>query len=845
VSRFREPLVLPVCAFATGITAAHLGSVEPSHLPYALGLSLLVWMVGAIRRYKTTLLSALAAFAVAGALWYEVRRPGPPPELDAGAGETVLLSGCIVDAPQNEHVLQRFTLELEPGARVRVTLAIRDNEEPLPLQYGRMAEVEAKVRTPRNFRNPGSFDYAGYLAQRQIFWLASARGTASVQLGESTCGSAIGRLLGSIRSWALRRLEATYGEDPSTTALLAALLIGDDARVQKGWTEAFRITGTYHALVISGLHITVVAGVLFAMLRLAATPLVPALLISAGAAWLYAGVANWEAPAVRSAAGFSLFLLARLFYRRGRLLNVVAATALVFLIVDPASLFSPSFQLSFLAVAGVAALAVPAWEATLAPYRSALHGLANAAQDLRHSPGPAQFRIELRLLSETLALALRMPLAVSVRFHAAIMDAVFYILELGMVTLLVQLALAVPSISYFHRLPITGILANLIVPVALTVAVPFGLLGLLTDLPAFSYPARLLLVLSRHVADVFASWEPLWRIPSPPLLWSMCFCFTLVLLAVAFRKRQKVQVITMMSLAAGALLVAQPFNPPAAQGSLSVSTLDVGQGDSIFVTLPDGRLMLVDGGGLPVFNPKAPPQLDIGEDVVSPYLWHLGLRRLNIVALSHLHDDHARGMPAILRNFRPQELWVGAAPESDTWNEIRMQASQVGTRIRFLRAGDRVAFGAATVHVLAPSREYTPGVKPHNDDSLVLHLNMGRHNFLLTGDLEQSGEVLLASAAVIPDIDVLKVGHHGSKTSTTDELLDAARPRFALISSGAGNLYGHPNPAVLARLWHLGTHIYRTDLQGMVSVTSNGRHLRISTAKELESSQPAVFSKLP
>jgi competence protein ComEC len=304
---------------------------------------------------------------------------------------------------------------------------------------------------------------------------------------------------------------------------------------------------------------------------------------------------------------------------------------------------------------------------------------------------------------------------------------------------------------------------------------------------------------------------------------------TLALLGMALRRGRRVKEAAALCAAGGLLLIWQPFSYSPEGGVLAVTTLDVGQGDSLFIELPDGKNMLLDGGGLPNFNPKAPPRLDMGEDVVSPYLWHQGVRRLDIVAVSHLHDDHARGLPAILRNFRPAELWAGGVPDGPSWQGIRGEAERLGTKIRFLRAGDMARFGEASFAVLAPARDYVPREKPHNDDSLVLHLRFGRHDFLLTGDLERRGELALASAEAIPDVDVLKVAHHGSKTSTTDALLDAARPRFALISAGAGNLYGHPNPVVLDRLWQLGTRTYRTDEHGMVRITTNGRHLRIST----------------
>jgi competence protein ComEC len=261
------------------------------------------------------------------------------------------------------------------------------------------------------------------------------------------------------------------------------------------------------------------------------------------------------------------------------------------------------------------------------------------------------------------------------------------------------------------------------------------------------------------------------------------------------------------------------------RGALEITAIDVGQGDSILVVFPDGRRMLVDGGGIPSFSGQAQARLDIGEDVVAPYLWDRSFRSLDVVALSHAHEDHIGGLPALVSDFRPRELWTGATPESGSWREVRQRAAAAGTIVRPLTGPARFAYGGAEVEVLAPAAEYTPGAVPKNNDSLVFTVHFGRHSFLLAGDIERQVERTLQPGRA----DVLKVAHHGSRTSSTEEFLDAVSPAFAIVSAGLDNSYGHPNPDVLDRLERHRAVVLRTDLDGMITVRSDGRRLSVRT----------------
>jgi competence protein ComEC len=269
-----------------------------------------------------------------------------------------------------------------------------------------------------------------------------------------------------------------------------------------------------------------------------------------------------------------------------------------------------------------------------------------------------------------------------------------------------------------------------------------------------------------------------------------------------------------------------PSAPVVHSGQLEVTAIDVGQGDSLLVAGPAGRTMVIDAGGptgaaANAENAAGSSAFDIGEEVVSPYLWSRQMRRIDVLVLTHAHSDHMGGMPAVLRNFRPRELWVAVDPDSERYRELLAAAWSLGVRVRHLRAGDHIDWGSVGVDVLAPARTYANAGPPVNDDSLVLHLQFGKASALLEGDAQAASEEAMVararpgdpSARIGPDT-LLKVGHHGSRTSTTPEFLALAAPEDAVISVGANNTFGHPRAEVLDRLVHAHARVYRTDRDG-------------------------------
>ncbi len=826
----KNPLLAPLLALASGILLARFVPFRLSDfvwtLPLLSGLACLAW-----KRSSRTLPVCLSlVFLFCGALLAVLHRPGRPPEIDAGARETVVLEGCVVSPSAFSEGRDQFVLELAPKARVRVTLSVRGLQKAPDLRYGQIVELEARVRRIRNFQNPGEFDYEAFSARSDIYWTAAATGAGAVVIKTGRCGSRFLAAVFALRTAALRRIERLYAGNAYATGMMEATLIGESSRMERVWTDRFRRTGTYHMLVIDGLHITILAAFLLFLLRLCFLPEIGALAITASAAWIYALVSGWNAPAIRAAGGFTLYVAARYFYRRGRLLNLLSAVAIVYLIYDPGQLFEAGFQLSFLCVAAIALLAIPLLESTSMLYTRGLTGITQASRVPRLPPRAAQFRLELRLLAETAACYIPLPKAWWEIAFAFATRVLFYAFELAVISAAIQIGLALPMAIYFHRISLSGVSANILVVPLLALVVPLGFLAMFT---MWHLPAAIaggLLRAGERIAEWHTHLEPDWRVLAPPLWLAILFTGSLLLLAVAMRRSLRWSCAALAAvLTLFALIFWHPFQPAVQRGELELTAIDVGQGDSLLICFPDSKLMLIDGGGVLSFGPRLASRLDIGEDVVSPYLWSRSIRKIDVVALTHAHDDHAAGLPAIIENFHPAQLWTGATPASPAWSAVRDKARAENVEIIPLLSGRSFAFGGARVDVISPPADYVPAASPMNNDSLGLRITYRQRSLLLTGDMEKPMERRALVDAQPLRADILKVGHHGSNTSSIDPFLDAVSPVFAIISDGFENSFRHPHPKVLERLNAHRAEILRTDLDGLVTVRTDGRRITIET----------------
>ncbi len=818
-TKLHEPLIPPLIAVIGGILFVRVLGFDSTLALALAALSAALWLLARHKRAPVASLLAGNAVvlwcAIASAAWVETK---PKPVIETEAREVVSVEGCVDSLPQRENDRLFFHFAAAPAARLRLSYYLRKDEPAPAWHYGQRLKLPLRLRAIHNSGNPGNFDAERYFAHRDIYWSGSvARGYAVTQL-DGNCGNPAQAAIYSTRTWLLNRIAWVGQGDRYFTAILGALLLGDNAKLEESWTDNYRKTGTYHAIVISGTHITVLAAALFWLLRLLTLRPMQAHAVCAVMAVCYALVCDLSAPVVRAAGGYLLFLVARHYYRRGRVLNLLAAVAIVYLLADPAQLFEASFQLSFLAVLTLATLAAPLAENTTALWHRALHALDQRNLDYAE-PRVAERRLELRLAAGTLASLTGIDKARIERLVSQSGWAIVASLDLVLTSAVILIGLCLPTILFFHRLTFSSLSANLPVVVLLSLAVPLGFAAIAIG-PALGPPLSKLLYLSRDVVDWHMSWDKSERIPDPPGWILLALPLALIATAWAARRAPKwVALPVAASLGLFAFLVLHPYAkyPDLHPGLLEITSIDVGQGDALFIATPAGFTALLDAGG------TRSPRFDTGESTVSPYLWSRHIAHLDALIASHADQDHMGGLLATLENFSPRELWVSCSVTGPLWDKLKAKAEAQGVRIVYFGSGDQASFGDLKAKVLWPPRNEE--VTKSNSTSLVLLLVHNQKRLLLTGDIDQSVEARLLENPALGHLDYLKVAHHGSKTSTSAAFLARTTPALAVVSAGYQNSFNHPHPNVLARLNDSHTLLIRTDHVGQVSVFSDGHRL--------------------
>lgn len=593
---------------------------------------------------------------------------------------------------------------------------------PLSIRFDDEVRAIVRLERPHVYQNPGSFDYRLWMQDiEDLYWEGAIRNPRRIEIMGHASGHRIADALEFTRQKLLRAIDDLYPPwsiEGRNGAVLKAVLWGDRTALDAGTIDDFRKTGLYHLLVIAGLHVGLLTLLVEFLLRAVGCRNVTRAFLVLGFLGVYSMLVGQRAPTLRATLMIALYLLGRILDREHSSLNAIGGVALILLYYRPAWLFESGFQLSFAAALLIVSVAVPILEHATEPYRRALLRLDDVLLDDRFSPRIAQVRLDVRALINGLRRRAgffnRFP-ALSRNMVAGPLKLLVWLANMFVFSAVLQLGLLLPMVATFHRVTFAGVglnaLAIPVMTVLLALALPVNILAVASPAVA-AWPAKLL---SLVMAVLFrlthlpaqAPWLS-YRIPTPPasVAWGFCTSFVVAALALRYVRRAVAPALAVCAVFV-AVVAVHPFAPRLPRGVLQVTALDCGSGDAFFVAFPDGATMLVDAGGdLARVTHLASTEIerwDPGEDIVSPFLWSLGIKRLDVVAVTPAGADRLGGLRAILANFEMGEFWHAPLPESADYTALLDMLAKKGTPTRTLVAGDSFKLGNASVQVLWPS----------------------------------------------------------------------------------------------------------------------------------------------
>ena len=721
----------------------------------------------------------IAVFLLLGWLNFQVREL-PIPQNDIShlqKKQSINLIGLIDGEPSLIEDRLFFALKAEQANGKNVSGKVTVISKAGALEYGDRVELSGWLEELDGLANPGLFSFADYLNKQGVYCRFSAI-RSPPRVISRTGGNLFKRSSIALRKKLIVVPQKTLPEPYAT--LLASIVFGSRAsKTPPEIKETYKRAGVAHLLVASGMHLGILIGVCLFVIRSTRLPLWLGVLIVSGINFIYALMTGFGPSILRAAIMVEIMLLGLLFEREKEVYTSLALAAFIILLFNPKYLFDVGFQLSFAATVSLVYIAP--------------------------------------VLAEKMKS--RLPRSVASMISVAV----------------APVLISIPiTLFHFNQASLIGVLTNMILLPWVGLLVVLGFVA--TVLGALCLPigelinsANLILLWLAHFIITRLAELPFAQVnfaaPTLPLIIGYYLGLAGLVEVIRRGKFPKMNKFRLISVGLAIVLVLF-WNIACSNGTtgLLITVLDVGQGDAIFVKAPNGQSLLIDGG-----------ERTMGEKIIVPFLRKQGVRKLDLVVLTHPHEDHVGGLPEVLGKIEVDAvLEPGFDFDSAAYRRFLGLIKKNKIKYQLARAGQAFKLGPKVkMQVLHPSLPFDENV---NNVSVVLRLQYGKFSMLFTGDNEQEGEASileLFDESVITST-ILKAGHHGSATSTSDGFLAAVKPKIAVISCGKRNKFKHPHRATLDKLDLAGVKVYRTDQDGAITIKSDGKSYAIAPARPLE-----------
>lgn len=789
-----KPALFAAFIMAGGFAAARMLPVPPAlWMAAALALAAIGGAVlfRARRHASPPMLSSISIplllFAASG-LWYAASVGFGPDHLVSllHIGRPLRITADIVEEPVVRDGRMQFVIDVVSAAAEQDSVSVEGKalltvaHARSPFAYGDRIALTAVFEEPQDVRNPGEVSYRDYLALNNVFAVLRVKDASAITvIGKGEASWLYASLVLPARHFAAGTIASVAKGDERH--YLTGLLLGDRSDISKEIRKAFANTGTVHVLAVSGSHVVVIVAALYALFGIMRIPLRPKIVATIIAVLFYMLLTGAAPSVVRASFMTCVVLAGKLVQRRASVYNCLGVSAILMFLYDPRQVFDVGFQLSFVAVLSMV-FCYP----------------------------------RMAVLYERIPKASRWGRVASA---AAALTAVSAAAQIGTIPF---------TALYFEKVSMISLAANLVIVPLAGLNITLGVAGILVSLVSFwvgSCFTEVNCLLARLVlASVKASDLVPFAVihtPSFGIEETVLYMLSAGLLFAVPHPRMFKKLFLVLFFAVDCLLLASAAAPRT--DPLRVTFFDVGQGDAALLEFPGGTAMMIDAGGRTAL-------FDAGEKIVAPGLRRRGVTRLSSVLITHAHDDHAGGLETMCGEIHADRIITSAlVPQAGITGAERLPHPFAAVKM-----GDTIGVcSAVRLYVLGPARvdrtDSSDAEQAVNNSSAVVRLCYGRVAFLFMGDADNAVERELADRyGDFLSADVIKIGHHGSRTSTSEELLRAAHPAEAVISVGRFNAFRHPSSATLRRLAAFGIRTHRTDREGAVIFETDGRELHRS-----------------